>query len=625
MKHKPSEAHVTVQGPAEQALDFLVHSHLASLHPDLDFDQIQVEASNHPSAPGNFRVDLQSLVGTRGSPNRSLCKVLAADLSALDFVEKTVVVPPSIYANVALDFLYEHVVSGILSQRQTYGSGNEGADQPLVVSFCSPNANKALHLGHLRSCFLGMAITKLLEARGHPVVRWEFLSNYGIHVCQALVAYRKWGDGATPESAGMKGDHFVGKYYAMFHRENSKLKPELEASADEESPDGMDSTPLGQEAALILQRLEAGDVDLHRLNQTMTEWAAQGIHETYQKIGTYYDLVFRELETLPIAKRLIAHALIRGQCIRRPDGSVFVDLTDRGLGHLTILRRDGTPLVFTQLLGIWVRREQLIPNHGVMHITGDQWKDGVAALMEILRRFGYSTAASVTEPVYFGMIRLPEGKIKSREGLSVGADALLDRVRDRLLRNWVGDGARPADTFQLNVCKLLSLGLLKYFLLKFKRLSDLVYEEKTIWEQALPGFAQLVKTLALAEEVIWDNEAFPSPSKATASKTMNAAQRSLLIHLNAFPKTVVLSLNRRDPSDLVRYLDEVCSKANSCERHRPLDASTWRAIEAVVRRGLALLDIRLPISLRYLPPPFPGRSELDSEPEERLKANMVSH
>lgn len=615
MKRKPAEAHVTVQGPAEQVLDHLLRSHFASLRPDLDFDQIRIEASSHPSAPGNFRVDLERLVGPRGSPNRSLCKVLAADLSALDLVEKTVVVPPSIYANVTLDFLYQHVVSGILSQRQTYGSGNEGADQPLVVSFCSPNANKALHLGHLRSCFLGMAITNLLEARGHPIVRWEFLSDYGIHVCQALVAYRKWGDGATPESAGMKGDHFVGKYYAMFHRENSKLKPDLKPTPEEESADARASTALEEEAALMLQRLEAGDADLHRLNQTMTEWAAQGIHETYDKIGTRYDLIFRELETLPIAQRVIAHALIRGQGIRRPDGSVFVDLTDRGLGQVTILRRDGTPLVFTQLLGIWVRREQLIPNHGVMHITGDQWKDGVAALMEILRRFGYGTAASVTEPVYFGMIRLPEGKIKSREGLAVGADAIVDRVRDRLIRNWVGTAGRPADAFQSNTCDLLALGTLKYFLLKFKRHSDIVYEEKMVWEQALPGFAQLVKTLALAEEVIWSNEAFPTSVPKEVSQGVNQAQRGLLLQLNAFPRTVVLSLNRRDPSDLVRYLDEICAKAQACERQRPLDPSTWRAVEAVLRRGLALLDIKLPASLRYLPPPFPGRAELESDIE----------
>ena len=574
-------------GPAEHALGALLAAHLGVA-------SVEVEPTSK-NAPGDFRIDIRPLLADGQQATKEVSRDMAARVAEAPWVEQAVGVPPRVYFTPRLDVLATAVVDGIHDERRTFGTGEEHEGEKIVVSYNSPNANKALHLGHLRVCFMGMAMANLLDARGYDVLRSEMLSNYGIHICQAIAAYERWGDSSTPDSTAMKGDHFVAQWYAMYHAKVAEV-PELETHA-----------------ATLLQRMEAGDDKLLAFNEQFTEWSIQGIFETYERIGAYHDFRFRELDTLPIAMRLITQALLRGDCLRRADGSVYVDLEDKGLGTVTILRRDGTPLVFTQLLAVWVRREQLHPHHTVMHVTGDQWTAGVNALLEILKRFGCERAGSMTEGVYFGMVKLPEGKMRSREGIVVGADQVLDRLRDRMIETWVEAAPGPIDHFQRDVSERLGLAVVKYWLLGFKRHAYITYDEEVMWRDGRSGLAAVVRTLRNAEDT--DHV----PFDGVLPKAAGMARRELLLRLNTMPKIVAQALERRDPADIVNYMDDVCRKALQCERQAPLDAAAWRSIGIVVRRCLAILDIELPPSLRYLPPPF-GEADLadddDSRPEE---------
>lgn len=577
-------------GPAEQAI-----AEALAMHLGVPVERIEVESSSK-NAPGDFRFDLRPLLPAGEQATKDVCRDWAEKVGAADWIDQAVGVPPRVYLTPRLDVLSSQVVDGVYDQRRTYGTGEEHAGQKIIVSYNSPNANKALHLGHLRVCFMGMSMANLLDARGYEVLRSEMLSNYGIHICQAIAAYERWGDGATPESTGMKGDHFVAQWYAMYHAKLAEV-PELE-----------------EQAATLLQRMEAGDEKLLAFNEQFTEWSITGIFDTYERIGSFHDFRFRELDTLPIAMRLITQALLRGECLRRPDGSVYVDLDDKALGQVTILRRDGTPLVFTQLLAVWVRREQLHPNHWVMHVTGDQWTAGVNALLEILKRFGCERAGSMTEGVYFGMVKLPEGKMRSREGIVVGADMVLDRLRDRMIDTWAEAAPGPIDHFQRDVSERLGLAVVKYWLLGFKRHAYITYDEEVMWRDGRAGLAAVVRALRCAEEATDVLATAPEsvPAPAALNKAARVARRELLLRLNAMPKIVGQALERRDPADVVHYMDDVCRRAAQCDRQATLDPATWRSVGIIVRRCLALLDIELPPSLRYLPPPF-GEADLADE------------
>jgi arginyl-tRNA synthetase len=590
------------QGPAEGALARLLAAHLAEVAPELRLDALEVEATTR-NAPGDFRIDLRPLLSD-GQADKDVSRKLAEVVGAAEWVEQAVGVPPRVYFTPRLDVLATHVTAGIEAERRTYGAWEANRGRKIVVSFNSPNANKALHVGHLRVCFMGMAMANLLDAGGYEVLRSEMLSNYGIHICQALAAYRRWGEDSTPDSTGTKGDQFVARWYAMFHARVVEV-PELE-----------------DEATKLLQDMEAGDKELLAFNEQFTEWSIQGIYETYERIGTFHDFRFRELDTLPIAMRLITQALLRGDCLRRADGSVYVDLEDKGLGTVTILRRDGTPLVFTQLLAVWVRREQLHPYHEVMHVTGDQWTSGVNALLEILKRFGCERAGSMTEGVYFGMVKLPEGKMRSREGVVVGADTILDRMRDRMIETWAEAAPGPIDHFQLDVCERLGLAVLKYWLLGFKRLAYITYDEDVLWEQGRIGLARIVRALRRAEAAGEPGVEDPDSEFGASyvpdgplSKAAKLGRRELALRLNDMPRVVAQALERRDPADIVNYADDICRRATMAHRQAPLDAATWQAVGVVVRRALEILDIHLPPGLRYLPPPFGAGDELAEDDE----------
>jgi arginyl-tRNA synthetase len=562
----------TATGPVERAVADAVRSALGV--------DVEVERAA-PGAPAEFRLDGRAVDGWDAtSPDGA--RAVASGLANVPGIESAVAVPPRLYLRVATDVVVDAVVAAAAAQRRGYGWSDQAGGAPVTFSIGCPNANKPLHVGHLRNCFLGQAVSRLFETQGYDVLRTEELANYGVHVCQALVGWQRWGGGTDPGAAGRKADHFVGDFYARFHHERNALA----AGAD-------DVTELDTAATELLLAMHAGSAADLATNETFTEWAIGGIRETYERIGLHHDFVLRELEALPVALALVEEGLRNGTCVRRADGSVYIDLTDADLGEVTLLRRDGTPLALVCFVAIWVRRAELHPERGVVRITGEQWRESFTQFLEVLRRLGHAPTADVTDGIYYGMIRSPDGKIRSRLGNDVSADDLLDGFRDRFAADWSTVGA--VAPYRAETCERLGLALLKLFILGKRREDAIVYENDGVWNDTVPRLARLLAALRVAR----DADAPPPPARSKA-------QRELALALNLLPRALARGAARYDSSDLVGYTDQVARLALDCARRGALDAALGGAVAVVLDNALWALDVRLPSSPRELPPCLAG-------------------
>jgi arginyl-tRNA synthetase len=558
-------------GPVEHAVSQRIRAVLGV--------DVEVERAA-PGAPAELRVDARGVDGWDAS-SRDGTKAVAKLLNDVPGIESAVAVPPRVYLRIATDLVVDAVTSAAANDRDRYGWSDRFAGEPVTFSIGCPNANKPLHVGHLRNCFLGQAVSRLFETQGYAVLRTEELANYGVHVCQALVAYRRWGEGAAPGTAGRKADHFVGDFYARFHRERAAI-----ASYDDEV------TELDAAATELLRAMHGGAADDLAENAVFTEWAIAGIRETYQRIGLRHDFVLRELEALPVAMALVEEGLRNGTCLRRADGSVYVDLTDADLGEVTLLRRDGTPLALVCFVAIWVRRAELHPADGVVRITGEQWRESFTQFLEVLRRLGHAPTADRTDGIYYGMIRSPDGKIRSRLGNDVAADDLLDGFRDRFAADWAA--AQQVQPYHAETCERLGLALLRLFVLGKRREDTIVYDNDTVWNDTVPRLARLLAATRAAREA------------AAPPATRSKAQRELALALNQLPYALARGAGRYDAAELVSYADQVARLALDCARRGALDAALGRAVDVVLGNALWALDVTLPSSARELPPCLQG-------------------
>jgi arginyl-tRNA synthetase len=527
-----------------------------------------------PGAPAELRFDARPLLGER--PSKEELRKLAAECESVPGVESAFAIPPRVYLRADTQLVVDAVAAGVAATGRRYGWRTVAAvDEPVISSIGCPNANKPLHIGHLRNCFLGMAVSRLFETQGHDVLRTEELANYGVHICQTLVAYQRWGDGGDPVSARRKPDHFVGDFYTRFHRER-------EVSGE-----------LDDAAAELLLRMDAGSAEDLALNERVTEWAIDGIRRTYERIGLRHDFVLRELEALPVALELIERGLESGVCRRRLDGSVYADLTDSGLGEVTLLRRDGTALALVCFVAIWVRRAQLHPSHRVIRVTGEQWRESFTQFLEILRRLGHERTSELTEGVYYGMIRTPVGKLGSRSGHDAAADDLLDAYRDRFVESWDGAASVP---YRRETCERLAVALLKLFILGKKREDTIVYDRDAAWDETVPRMARLLEARRLAAS------AGPPPSSPSPLDALPNAARELALVVNGLPRAFERGLARRDSSELVGWCDDVARRTIACERAGGLHSELGAAVDVSLRNALWALDIDLPSSSVELPP-----------------------
>lgn len=496
-------------------------------------------------------------------------KRLVDDLVAMPAVEWTEAFPPRLFVRLTLPFLYDSVLSGIEEAGDGYGCLPAGTREPVLVTFTDPNTNKPLHVGHLRNLFLGSALAALHEARGHAVRREGTMGDWGVHMCQAVLGYLDAGGGPDagvhldPGTAGTKPDHFVGRFYTGYH-----------AGAAGGGDD--------RRAHELLLELEAGD-DLLTLHRRLAEWASAGIQATYERVGLRLDAVHRESDHLGDARRLLDDGLRHGVLRMRDDGSVVFD-DDEAEAEVPLVRSDGTLLVLAQILGIdGVRFAGW--EHPILSVFGHQWEAAATSYRRLASALGHRWAQRY-EPLFYAMVELPSGAMRSREGRAVTADQAVDEVAAALDRHLAARGShRPPTGFD---AEGLAVAVLKYHLLRKPRTKTLRFDAEQVATDSARAFARLASWAGLLPT------GEPPASTGTDGERQRGGEpplRQVLLSLSRFPFDLQRAVDRRDPAIVVRFLDDL---VEHCERLDAESRSNPRLIAAVAqvaRIGLRAVDI----------------------------------
>lgn len=356
--------------------------------------------------------------------------------------------------------------AGMNAQTDLLNSCRVNNPEVILVEYSSPNTNKPLHLGHIRNNLLGFSLYRLLSACGHKVIKTNIVNDRGIHICKSMLAWQKYGNGETPESSGMKGDHLVGKYYVLFEKENKRQFEDLigKGLGEEEA---RNSTALMQEAREMLLKWEADDREVIKLWEMMNSWVYKGFDETYRILGVDFDKIYYESDTYKLGRELVLKALERKILYRHDDSSIWVDLSSEGLDQKLLLRSDGTAVYMTQDLGTAVLRHDEYGFSRCLYVVGNEQNYHFQVLKAVLKKMGYDWAGGLHHFSY-GMVELPEGKMKSREGKVVDADDLTAEMKQTAkdVSAELGKLSDYADEEKEEIFRKIGMGALKYFILK---------------------------------------------------------------------------------------------------------------------------------------------------------------
>ena len=361
---------------------------------------------------------------------------------------------------------------------ENFGMKTRIEGDPVLLEYSSPNTNKPLHLGHIRNNLLGFSLARILQANGKKVIKLNLVNDRGIHICKSMLAYMKWGNNETPGSTGLKSDHLIGKYYVLFDRKFKEEVQELIGKGISEE-EAMRNAPLMIEAQEILRKWEAKDPAVRELWSRMNDWAYKGFNETYRRLGVSFDVIQHESETYLSGKELVQEGLKTGSLIQREDGSIWSDLHDEGLDEKLLLRSDGTSVYMTQDLGTaQLRHDEFHPSE-MIYVVGNEQNYHFDVLKRTLKKLGRDWADKIFHLSY-GMVELPEGKMKSREGTVVDADDLMDEMFSTAEETTRALG--KVDTFPeeeaSELFRIIGLGALKYFILKVDPKKNMLFDPK---------------------------------------------------------------------------------------------------------------------------------------------------
>ena len=476
----------------------------------------------------------------------------------------------------------------------------------VMVEYSSPNTNKPLHLGHLRNNFLGFSVAQILEAAGHDVVKVQIINDRGIHICKSMVAWQRMGNGETPASTGEKGDKLVGRWYVAF---DQAFKAEVADGIAQglDSKEAENASPIMQEARTMLQRWEDGDQEVVDLWRTMNGWVYDGFNATYADMGVTFDKLYYESDTYLLGKRHVEEGLAKGLFFQKEDGSIWVDLTADGLDEKLLLRGDGTAVYMTQDIGTAILRFEDFPGlDRQVYTVGNEQEYHFKVLFLILKKLGFAQADQ-NHHLSYGMVELPEGKMKSREGTVVDADDLLLEMRTTA-RN-ISDELGKVDDFseedKAQLARQVGHGALKYFLLKVAPAKSMMFDPKSsidFFGNTAP-FIQFnvvrCKSILRAAgvqpaELAWDH-----------NTPMDAAERTLAAGILAFPSVVQDAASSYDPSVIANHCYDLIKAFSSFYQDHPIakeEDSNVRnmrlalcaAINVTVSNGMKLLGIDMP-------------------------------
>ena len=473
-----------------------------------------------------------------------------------------------------------------------------------MVEFSSPNTNKPLHLGHVRNILLGHSVSRILEASGRKVVQVQIVNDRGVHICKSMWAWQQFGGGITPDSAGKKGDHLVGNFYVRFDQEFRSQVRELMAQGRDE-----DAAKAGAQCMLEVQEMlrqwEAGDTEVRSLWATMNGWVYDGFNQTYSRLGVRFDRNYYESETYVLGKQDIEEGLARGVFYRRDDGSVWIDLREDGLDEKLVLRRDGTSVYMTQDIGTAIQRFKDFSIDRLTYVVGNEQDYHFKVLFLILKKLGYAWADQLYHLSY-GMVDLPSGKMKSREGTVVDADDLLDEMEStaRALSEELGKTEGLGEAEKAQLYRVLGHGALKYFILKVDPRKRMVFnpEESIDFNGHTGPFIQY--SHARIKSILRKAE-----GRATtwnwSDVTVDERSKELIQTLDRFPQAVEQAARAYSPAVVAQFAYDLAKAFNAFYQSNPIlnaesDALVAFRVElcgttaSALRRALELLGIEAP-------------------------------
>ncbi len=488
-----------------------------------------------------------------------------------------------------------------------FGHKQASADAPFVmVEYSSPNTNKPLHLGHVRNNLLGYSIARILEASGNRVFKTNIVNDRGIHICKSMLAWQRWGNGATPESTGKKGDHLIGDFYVLFDKH---YKAELTALMAEgkTKEEAEAASPLMAEARAMLRRWEDGDEEIRTLWSMMNSWVYAGFDETYKRMGVSFDEIYYESETYLLGKGEVLRGLEEGKFVQDPDGSVWADFTDEGLDRKILLRSDGTSVYITQDIGTAKMRFDKHPIDKMVYVVGNEQEYHFKVLSLLLDRLGYAFGKGLVHFSY-GMVELPDGKMKSREGTVVDADDLMDEMTAtaRAIAEEQGKAKDMTAEEANEVARRVGLGSLKYFILKVDPRKNMTFNPKESIDFNGNTGSFIQYTYARIRSLIRKSEdaGITLPSSFDGL-TISTKEQELIAKIAEYAEAVTESARTYSPAVIANYVYDLVKEYNQFyhdfsilkEENEELRAFRLALSEVVARTiasGFALLGIEMP-------------------------------
>jgi len=476
--------------------------------------------------------------------------------------------------------------------------------QKVMVEYSSPNTNKPLHLGHIRNNLLGYSVAEILKANGYDVIKANLVNDRGIHICKSMLAWQLFGNGETPESSGLKGDHLVGKYYVVFDKEYKKQIEELKATGQTED-EAKKNAPLIIEAQQMLEKWEAGDKEVISLWETMNSWVYAGFADTYKQLGVDFDQYYYESKTYLLGKDIIDEGLQKGVFYKKEDGSVWIDLTADGLDEKLVLRANGTSVYITQDVGTAQLKYDDYHVDKSIYVVGNEQDYHFKVLFLILQKLGKSWANGLYHLSY-GMVDLPSGKMKSREGTVVDADDLMAEMEQtaKVQTEELGKTNDFSEDEKAKLYHTIGMGALKYFLLKVEPKKRLLFDpSESIDFQGHTGpFIQY--THARIKSIL-KRAGFELGKQATVTE-LDSMERDLVLALNQFPETIEQAARDYSPAVIANYVYELAKTYNKFYQEKPIlkdevpeDVKQFRltlsATSAkVISKSMRLLGIDVP-------------------------------
>ena len=578
-----------------------VKSSVEALYGTLEGEQLQIQKTRKEFEGDYTLVTFPLLKRSRKSPEATANEIGEYMVANCKEVSGFNVIKG--FLNISLDPSFWSERFGEICASENFGQG-EPTGKTIMIEYSSPNTNKPLHLGHIRNNLLGYSVAQILKANGNNVIKVNLVNDRGIHICKSMLAWKLYGGGETPESSGMKGDHLVGKYYVEFDKHYKEQIKELVAQGMSED-EAKKSAPIMLEAQEMLRKWEAKEPEVYALWEKMNGWVYDGFDVTYKALGVDFDKVYYESQTYLLGKSLVEEGLAKGIFFRKEDNSVWIDLAEDGLDQKLLLRGDGTSVYMTQDLGTAFRRFEDNNLDGIIYVVGNEQNYHFQVLKLILKKLGYGWSDEIFHLSY-GMVELPEGKMKSREGTVVDADDLIaDMVSTaREMSDELGklDGCSEEEANAVST--MVGLGALKYFILKVDPKKTMLFDPReSIDFNGNTGpfiqytHARICSILRKAEEAGIDT--------TVACSTLLPVEVELIKSLCDYPNVVAAAGEAFAPSMIANYTYELAKQFNGYyhdnsilreenEAVRAMRIRLAASVAKVIRSSMKLLGIDVP-------------------------------